>query len=147
MRKKVLFVCTGNTCRSPMAQGIYNSISDGAFSRGLMVWGAAPASDNAVIAMEKMGIDISDHISRGLSVSDLKECDLCLTMTQGHKNIILSHFPEYEDKVFTLGEYAGGADVPDPYGMGVEEYVLCAEKIREYINKVLEKDNGNDNLQ
>ncbi len=134
---KVLFVCTGNTCRSPMAEGIYNSISHGAFSRGLYAEGGS-ASINAIKAMEKLGIDISHHNSTQLTKEDLENADLVLTMTKGHKGAILSVFPG-EDKVFTIGEYAGGYDVIDPYGGSEEVYEACAEELYSYIERIVEK--------
>lgn len=142
--KRVLFVCTGNTCRSPMAEGIYNKMSVGALSRGLMVYGAPPASENAVKAMAEMGIDISNHTARQIAKGDIEESGVVLTMTLGHKRIILAKWPEFEGKVFTLGEMAGGDDVPDPYGGDIDEYRRCAETIKNYVVKAIEKINGND---
>lgn len=136
--KKVLFVCTGNTCRSPMAEGIFNNLSEGAFSRGIYAEGTA-ASENAVSVMKKMGIDISKHISTQLTLKDINESDLVLTMTKAHKMAILSACPEAEEKVFTLGEYAEGGDVSDPYGGNEAVYEACAREIYDYIKKIVEK--------
>ncbi len=135
---RVLFVCTGNTCRSPMAEGIFNHLSDGAISRGIYAEGTA-ASENAVKAMAKMGIDISSHVSTQLTVEDVKEADLVLTMTKGHKAVVLNAVPEAKDKVFTLGEYAGGSDVSDPYGGSEEIYDACAKELYNYIERIVEK--------
>ncbi len=135
---KVLFVCTGNTCRSPMAEGIFNFISKGAFSRGLYAEGGS-ASHNAIKAMEKMGIDIKNHASTQLTKEDVDTADIVLTMTMGHKKMVLSAMPEHEGKVFTIGEYVNGEDVADPYGGDERAYDACAKQLYEYIEKIVEK--------
>ena len=142
---KVLFVCTGNTCRSPMAEGIFNSLSEGAESRGLFATGAR-VSENAIKAMEKLGIDISAHISTRLTFADLEESELVLTMTKAHKDAIVSIVPSMDEKVFTLGEYVGGDDVSDPFGSDEAVYETCAKQLYEYIEKVVEKLNDNKKM-
>ena len=135
---RVLFVCTGNTCRSPMAEGIFNRLSEGAFSRGLCV-GGERVSENAVKAMQKLGIDISAHVSRQLCGEDIAESGLVLTMTHAHKAAILFAYPEASDKVFSLGEYAGGKDVCDPYGGDEAVYEECARELYVYIERIIGK--------
>ena len=135
---RILFVCTGNTCRSPMAEGIFNSLSEGAFSRGIYAEGGR-ASENALSVMDKMGIDITGHISTQLTCDDVNEADLVLAMTKVHKAAILSVMPEAKDKVFTLGEYAGGGDISDPYGGDEAVYEKCARELYDYIERIVEK--------
>lgn len=135
----ILFVCTGNTCRSPMAEGILRAMAKGTdfktSSAGLFA-GGEPVSKNAVLVMNEIGIDISGHVSRQLTRDMLKEFDLVLTMSESHKNAIVSAFPEYKDKTFTLPEYAGesGGEIPDPFGGDIETYRKCRDSIRKYVN-------------
>ena len=161
--KKIIFVCTGNTCRSPMAMAFFNSFACleppefgyEASSAGLAVSKDAPPSENAVLAMrDPWSIDISDHRSRILSQAEVREATLLLTMTTSHKHYILSMFPGAYQKVFTLKEYAYGkpgslenannaaavtADIADPYGGSLWAYKLCAVEIGQAVEKLVEK--------
>lgn len=146
----ILFVCTGNTCRSPMAAAVMAKIAQendmDVFidSAGLMASEDEKASDNAVTAMKKMNIDISAHRSHQIIDSDIIQADLILTMTMGQKMLLDSVAP---DKTFTLCGFAGiEGDIPDPYGGDLEEYeetaqaiydamVDAAEKIADMINE------------
>lgn len=139
--KKVLFVCTGNTCRSPMAEGLFNDIMSKenkahiGYSSGLFADGS-PVSLNSVLAMNKKGIDISKHCSIQVSREMIESADLILTMTSSHKQMINSAFPEFSEKIFTLNEWAGtSGDVTDPYGGTEEEYSNCCDMIEDLIKR------------
>ena len=139
----ILFVCTGNTCRSPMAEGILREIAKekglevNISSAGIAALDGSDAAENAVIAMEKIGIDIKNHKSTILHRELIMNSDLILTMSKNHKDIILSNFPKSKDKVFTLTEYATeeDGDILDPFGGSLEIY----EKTRDEIYKLIEK--------
>lgn len=155
--KKVLFVCTGNTCRSIMAEGLFNSVvakedeamrQFKAYSAGISAFDGACASDNAYSVLKSWGIDISYHKSKRVTQQDVDSAFLILTMTREHKRALLQLFPEAEDKVYTLKEFAYddcesmnnmSIDITDPYGMNEEVYRKCAIEIRQAIYKVLEK--------
>ena len=139
----VLFVCTGNTCRSPMAEGILKSIAKEkklsleVKSAGISVFDGDNASRNSIEAMKKIGIDISKHKARQLHRDLVDEADLILTMSKPHKEIIISNFPSAKDKIFALLEYVYkiDKDIADPYGGNL----LLYEHTREEIYKAIKR--------
>lgn len=140
----VLIVCTGNTCRSPMAEGILKSIDkDGmlnVLSAGVFAYEGEEASPNAIMALDEMGIDIKDHTSHGVNESVLEEADIILAMTRSHKMSLVSMYPQVADKTYTLCEFAGmEGDIADPYGQSLDVYKSCAKMIEEALYKVYEK--------
>jgi protein-tyrosine-phosphatase/tRNA A37 threonylcarbamoyladenosine synthetase subunit TsaC/SUA5/YrdC len=145
-RLVVLFVCTGNTCRSPMAAAIFRSLLAQRLgcqpeeveahgiqvaSAGLAAWGGSPASDQAVEVLAAEGIDLARHSSQPLTERLVRQADLIWTMTGAHRAAILGQFPDLADRVWMLSP--GRRDVLDPIGGSLETYRRCAAQIREHL--------------
>lgn len=126
--KKVLVVCTGNTCRSPMAEGWLNHHLKGtgwiAESAGVMAGPGGAASPEAIEAMKELDIDISGHRSRQVTPAMVAEASVVLAMTEGHRRQLLQTFPPAEKKIFLVHGFGldPAQDVADPYGLSIEAY-------------------------
>lgn len=128
---KILFVCTGNTCRSPMAEGYLNSLKlkdVTAVSAGFGFSGDT-VSQNSVLAMGEMGVDISAHRSRTVNPYLIDEADKIVCMGDGHKQTLIS-FGVDGDKIEVLG-------IDDPFGGDISVYRDCAKQIVGAINQLL----------
>lgn len=146
--KKILFVCTANICRSPMAEVILKeklrnsgntdiSIS----SAGLMDMKGGRARDEAIEIIRNIGVDISHHRSRHLTDDMVKEADMVIVMEASHRDKILGKYPESSNKVFLLSRFGNEKgierDVADPYGASVFYYRTAFREISFYINGLL----------
>lgn len=148
--KKVLFICTGNICRSALAEGIFNhqikqkKAADAfvAISAGMYVTDNEKASHHAIEVLKPMQIDITGHRSKGVNEVFMEEAFIVITMTRAHKNALRLQYPQHGHKVFTFHEYTEGdasKDVEDPYGMPASFYMACSNDLSQGIEKLIEK--------
>ena len=121
----------------------YLSEEYSAGSAGISAFDGDGASRESVSVMKAgWDIDISGHRAKALTDEDIKAAYLILTMTKSHRDCITSFLPEAAEKTFTIKEYAGNrdsTDIPDPFGMSVRSYTLCASEIRQAILILVEK--------
>jgi protein-tyrosine phosphatase len=144
----IVFVCTGNTCRSPMAEALCRKLLADRLhctpselpERGFLILSAGiaalpgdPASPEAVEVMTELGAELKDHTSRPLSSDMVWQADYLITMTRAHQVAMASRFAPYMAETRLL-DPAGG-DVADPVGAEREVYRDCARQIREHLEK------------
>jgi len=143
---RVLFVCTGNTCRSPMAEAILASKNIEGLevrSAGIFALPGADASPQTIEVLNENDISFS-HQAKQFSEMDVDWADFILTMTNDHKQWILQHYPQSSTKVYTVKEFANEyGDVMDPFGGPVEIYRKTFQELHEIIKKIEKKLNEN----
>ena len=135
--KKIMFICSGNTCRSPLAEGLFkkylkdNNITDiQVESAGVGVFPGDAVSINSILVACNRGVDISDHRARNINPEHILTTDLFFCMSDSHKQVMLRHCSE--NKIYVL-------NVPDPYGRPIENYEECAKQLESLFPQVLEK--------
>ena len=142
---KIMFICTGNICRSAMAHAMLAKKSKEQ-NKNIEVYSCGVYAENGDIptyegtqTMKDYGIDLSTHRATNIRNSNIKDMDVILCATKSHKDIVLSMYPNLKDKVFTMKEYAGypkdDLDIKDPWGYGIDVYKKCAKEIEDCINK------------
>jgi protein-tyrosine-phosphatase len=141
----ILFVCTGNFCRSPMAEAILQDLlqQDGKEKlyevRSVGTWtrNGLSASLPALQATKELGLDISAHRSHHLTSQDIEEANLILVMTRDHKEALDVEFPQARAKTYLLSEMTDNRyDIDDPAGSGAPEaHYICAQEIEKLLKK------------
>lgn len=125
----VLFICTGNTCRSPMAEGYAKTVLGlDADSCGLAASMGDPAADNAIAVAKEHGIDLTGHRAKPLTVAAVEAADRIYVMSPSHADFLCRLFPEQSGKVRVL-------HISDPYGGDLDTYRRCLEEIIAALEK------------
>ena len=127
----IIFLCTGNTCRSPMAEYYLKSKNldnVSVISRGFS--GGEKANPNSITVMNEIGIDVSHHISQQITTDDIDTADAIICMTESHKQLLASS--SNKNNIFVLG-----SGVPDPFGCDVDTYRKCRDNICHGIDALI----------
>ena len=137
---RIVFVCTGNTCRSPMAEGLFRVLAEKyglqgveCTSCGLSTFAGMPVTDYAVEAAAAYGADISAHRSRPITEYLLAQGDLFVCMTRMHADRLAPFLPP--EKIRVLGD-----GIPDPFGGTREDYQNCAAAIYAALETEIQKE-------
>lgn len=151
-RMKIVFVCTGNTCRSPMAEVVFkkllaeklgcpiNELPQKGYeilSGGLAAYDGMAASPNATIVVQKLGVSLQDHQSRYVDLELIEHSDAVLVMTKNHLDIFQDRFHDQHIPVQMLS--FSGSDISDPFGGDEKIYSQCLFEIQENLKHLIFK--------
>lgn len=146
----ILFVCSGNACRSPMAEGLLKKKLYPLFNSQIRIHSAGtlgiennPATPNAITVAKEKGVDISKHTSKGITENIVKEADIIFAMADIHVNFITNNFPAFKNKVHLLTNFAmkkqewKNEAVKDPIGENLKFYRQVINHIEKEIERFI----------
>jgi len=152
---KIVFVCTGNICRSPMAAGLLRAKLPEHLKSKVIIESAGTmgiedsmASEEAIEVMQQKGIDITDHRSQGISEEVVNGADVIFALAENHRHYLESLFPKARDNVFLLKTFdrdhkkVNSVSVSDPIGGSVQIYEECRDTIESEIDRILPRLTG-----
>ena len=146
--KLIVFVCTANVCRSPMAEKLFIDALEKAetkknikvFSAGISAMDGDQASENSIQACEEIGLDLKDHRSAALTRATAENASAIFCMTESHRALLQMYFdlPE-KTQIFLMREFIedGSKELPDPFGQSLEVYRDCRENMKEALPSLL----------
>lgn len=147
---KIMFICTGNICRSAMAHHLFekmlidNKVNNiEIYSSGIYAENGWHSTYEAIEVMKEYDVDLKKHRATNTSHSEIKDMDLILGMTDRHKEELIYMYPELKDKIYTLKEYVGetkdGISIKDPWGFDIATYRFCAAEINKCLELLIKK--------
>lgn len=149
MGPKILFVCTGNTCRSPLAEGMARAMFGDLVqvsSAGIEAWDGDNVSAHVVEILKEQNIDLSQHRARRINDELMTKVDWIIPMTQAQEEGLKRRFPQYIHKIRRLGNWGEGKrDIQDPWMGSLEVYRQTAQEISELLS-MLKKQLITDNI-
>lgn len=146
----ILFVCSGNSCRSPMAAGLLQKRLYPVYGDQVKIHSAGtlgieknPATINAIEVAKEKGVDISNHLSKGVNKADISNADIIFVMENHHKQYLERYHPKFKENIFLLKTFATGSDKPknvsigDPIGQSLKIYRRTINQIEKELNRIL----------
>ena len=147
--QKIMFVCTGNICRSAMAEKLLTKrareekLDIEVYSCGTYAENGDYPTLEAIETMHEYDIAMKSHRATNIRNSNIEEMDVILCATENHKNMVLNLYPNLKGKVFTMKEYVGdtenGINISDPWGCNIIIYRMCAEELSKIVEKIVKK--------
>ena len=148
---KIMFICTGNICRSAMAHWLMikkleekNIKNVEVFSAGIHAMNNDIPTEDGIEVMDEYGVNLRKHRATNIRKSPIEEMDLILVMTVMHKMELVNIYPNLKEKIFTLKEYVreDEINIKDPWGYNITTYRMCAAEIDRALDKLIGKWNG-----
>ncbi len=146
---KIMFICTGNICRSAMAHKLMQKkLKDNevkgidVYSCGIFAENGDASTYNAIEVTKEYDVDLKSHKATNIRDSKIDEMDLILCATMSHKYSVIQMYPSLANKIYTLKEYVDenkDLDIKDPWGYDIEIYRFCIAEIDRLLDKLIEK--------